>query len=240
MQPDATANAERKLEADLRNLLQLSPGAGWDEIERSLQEAIEAEGFHPLMGRTPPLLEMIVWKSETEEIRQVRLPEGEHRVVVKLLDQFESLGWSAYATCDRSFTGGWVSNDAIYAVRPGWKDLADENFAVSFVAHETQHFADKQRFGELESWELEYRAKLAELALADKTLPKLVKAFHANQGPDRAVPHSYANSLVISRLRAKLAVPASADLAATDAKNVNQTAKSLLLEDSLRRRRNAE
>lgn len=234
-QPGARASAEEKLNGDLRKLLHLPRSADRDAIEESLRTGMEREGFHPLLGTTPPLLELIVWKSETDEIRDVHLPEGNHRISVKLLDQFESLGWSAYATCDRSFTGGWVKPDAIYAVRPGWKDLADENFAVSFIAHETQHFADKERFGELESWELEYRAKLAELALADVTLPKLLAGFDSNQGSDPRIPHSHANKLVLERLREKLGLATSSDIAAAAANDINAVAQALLIEDTAKR-----
>lgn len=234
-QPGARTSVEEKLNRDLRKLLHLPRSADRDAIEESLRTRMETEGFHSLLGTTPPLLELIVWKSQTDEVRDVHLPEGNHRISVKLLDQFESLGWSAYATCDRSFTGGWVKPDAIYAVRPGWKDLADENFAVSFVAHETQHFADKERFGELESWELEYRAKLAELTLAHMTLPKLLTGFVTNQGSDPNVPHSYANKLVLERLREKLSLATSSDVAATATSDINGVAESLLIEDTAKR-----
>ena len=62
---------------------------------------------------------------------------------------------------------------------PAYKSLDAETFSVRFLAHETQHFADKYNFGHLESWELEYRAKLTELALAvssqDSTLSGFAK-----------------------------------------------------------------
>ncbi|MGI8706028.1 MAG: hypothetical protein ACR2JJ_09605, partial [Sphingomicrobium sp.] len=121
----------------LRVLLELPANSGSDVVEAKLRERLKAGGHHVLMGRTPPLLEFMVWSSETSDVHQVALPEGSHSIEVKILDDFASLGWSAYATCDRSFTGGWVKPDAIYAVRPGWKDLTAENFQVSFLAHET-------------------------------------------------------------------------------------------------------
>lgn len=232
--PETQALAEGELQIRLRKLLRLPGNADVDAIEEALRTRIATEGFHALVGRTPPLLELMVWKSETEEIRDVPLPEGRHRVSVKFLDQFSSLGWAAFATCDHGFTGGWVQPDAIYAVGPGWKDLAGENFIISFVAHETQHFADKKRLGDLEPWELEYRAKLTELALANTTLPKLLGAFQSNQSSDRDLPHSYANALVLARLKDKLG-RSSSDLSSTAGNAINATAHALLVEDTARR-----
>lgn len=235
LRPETRAAEEERLTDGLRALLGLPADAGWAAVEDTLGKRIAAEGRHVLMGRTPPLLEFIVWGSESVEARQVPLPEGRHSVTVKILDNFSSLGWSAFATCDRAFTGGWVKPDAIHAVRPGWKDLAAENFQVSFLAHETQHFADKERFGELSSWELELRAKLAELALADSTLPRIVSAFLSNQGGDPSVPHSYANRIVLSWLADELGVCDPAALAEVPPVAVRAAAKALLVRDSASR-----
>ena len=236
LRPETRAAQEERLTQSLRALLGLPADAGWNRVEAELRQRMAAEGHHVLMGRTPPLLEFMVWSSEISDVRQVALPEGKHSIKVKILDDFASLGWSAYATCDRSFTGGWVKPEAIYAVRPGWTDLVAENFQVSFLAHETQHFADKERFGELESWELEYRAKLSELALADTTLSRILSAFLANQGGDPSVPHSYANQIVLSWLASELQVADPEAVIAMPEETIRRAAKALLLRDTAARK----
>ena len=236
LNPESSAAEERRLQGTLARLVDLPVGSDANLVENQLKERFSGEGLHVLMGRTPPLLELIVWSDELRQTRTVRLPEGDQEVAVIILDQFASLGWSAYATCDRTFTGGWVKPDAVYAVRPGWKSLEDENFRISFLAHETQHFADNKRWHNLASWELEYRGKLAELALADKTLFKLLAAFASNQGDDPAVPHSYANKRVLRALRQELALTPEADFRDTDAGRLNRAAHDLLLRDSRSRR----
>lgn len=233
--PAELAEAEAKLTNRLRRLLGLRAGADWNEVEERLRERLSAEGIHVLAGRTPPLLEWMAWTSETKEERDVPLPEAAHKIQVKFLDGFESLGWSAYATCEHSFTGGWVQSDGIYAVKPGWKSLADESFRISFLAHETQHFADKARFGELESWILEYRAKLAELAMASDALSRILGKFESSQGDNPAVPHSYANGLVLRAIRSRIGIADEADLAMVDGSVVKEAALGLLREDSARR-----
>lgn len=235
LRPDTKPAEEERLTAGLQRLLNLPPDAGADAVQEAVRQRLAADGHHVLMGRTPPLLEFISWRSETSEVRRVPLPEGEYAMEVRILDDFVSLGWSAYATCDRSFTGGWVKPDAIYAVRPGWKDLTAENFQISFLVHETQHFADKERFGNLESWELEYRGKLAELALADVTLARLLSAFESNQGVDPAVPHSYANRVVLSWLAIELGADDPAALAQASPNEIRTAARALLARDSASR-----
>lgn len=236
LRPENKASEEERLHRNLARLTGLQSSTDLNRIQEEIKTHLAAEGVHVLMGRTPPLLELMVWDTESSEVRDVPLPEGNHSVTVKILDDFASLGWSAYATCDRSFTGGWVRPDGIYAVKPGWKSLEDENFRISFRAHETQHFADKERFGALESWELEYRGKLAELALAETTIPRLLSAFASNQGDDPAVPHSFANKRVLTDLRRQLELGPSTGLSEIPVHSINEAARVLLLRDSEQRR----
>ena len=46
------------------------------------------------------------------------------------------------------------------------RSLDGEEFQVTFLGHETQHFADLDALSPMPQWELEYRAKLVELAKA--------------------------------------------------------------------------
>lgn len=237
LHPENRASEEERLHRNLARLTGLSLDTEPGRIQEEIKARFAAEGLHALMGRTPPLLELIMWGEQKSDLRTVPLPEGEYEIRLIVLDDFASLGWSAFATCDRSFTGGWVGSEAIYAVKPGWKSLEDENFRVSFLAHETQHFADKERFGDLESWELEYRAKLAELALAETTIPRLLSAFASNQGDNPAVPHSFANKLVLTDLRRQLNLGPSAGFGTLPVRAINDAARALLLRDSEQRPR---
>jgi hypothetical protein len=235
LRPQDRASEEERLRRNLVRLLRLPQESTMSEVEESLAAVLEAHGLHALMGRTAPLRELMLWREQVSEVRAVPLPEGTRRQRVELLDEFESLGWSSYATCDRTSTGGWVRPDAIYAVKPGWPDLNSEAFLVSFLGHETQHFADQERYGQLESWELEYRAKLAELAMARERIGKLLSAFSANQSDDRSIPHSFANRRVLAALRARLGLQRGSPLEALPPSAVRQAAEAELREDSRRR-----
>jgi hypothetical protein len=236
LDPAARPAAEERLRTGLAALLDLSAATGLDAMETPLAARLEAEHVHVLSGVTPPFRELMLWRGQTEEQRDVALPEGAHRIRIFMLDDFASLGWAGYATCERSHTGGWVRPEGIYAVRSGWGDLNDEAFRVSFLAHETQHFADKERYGELASWELEYRAKLAELALAETSQARLLEAFASSQSDDHALPHPYANRRVLAALRSRLGLAPDAPFTGATPDAIRAAARAELLADSARRR----
>src|SRR5205085_9777810 len=62
--------------------------------------------------------------------------------------------------------------------------------------HEGQHFADYAQYPKLEQPELEYRAKLTEIAMSQSTTAELLQRFAALGGTRRAVPHAFANRQV--------------------------------------------
>ena len=177
----------------------------WDELEKRVTERIRAGGYYAQLGRTPPLRELMVWRKQDSKNYDVALPEGSHKVRVELLDDFVSRGWSYYARCGRGSSGGWATEDRIYAVMPWFKsDLNSDAFRASLLGHETQHFSDMTRFPKLESWELEYRAKFTELWMARETMPTLLAKFAGSQSDDKNAPHTYANKRALKVLRARL------------------------------------
>lgn len=203
-----------------------------DKLEPMLSAAISARGFHSLHGVTQPLREFMLWQTQVPETYSVALPGGQQTVQVVFLDGFLSLGWAAFATCGASYSGGWTRPDALYAVRSAY-DPTSENFRVSYLAHEAQHFADNQQFPGLEQPELEYRAKLAELALATTTAYDLLAAFATNTAKDRRIPHSYANQRVVTDMRLRLIDDDSrSDWGSVGVDQINAAAKELLEYDS--------
>lgn len=229
------AKAEAALFAALRRLLAGDDLPDMDALEPVLATRLRQAGHYSLQGMTGPLRELMLWsKQETSEVR-VELPEGAHTTTVMLLDDFSSLGWSDFATCHRRGTGGWATSEALFAVRPRYTSLDDEVFRVTFLGHETQHFADYARFPGLASWELEYRAKLTELALADASRASVLRKFNEDQGDDPESPHAYANKRVLASLRKRLALPADAPLDAVDLAQLHAVAAEELREDSRRR-----
>ena len=196
--------------AEARLMTDLSPfaGAAADDIDArsgAVVKLLEAKGLFALGGLTAPLRELMLWRKQTTQRETVLLPGGLIEVKVILLDDFVSLGWAAWGTCDRQSTGGWTTEDAIMVVQPSW-DLTSEAYRVSLLAHEAQHFSDYQRFPKLLGPDLEFRAKLVELALADESQADLLRSFSTHAKRDRSLPHAFANHWVIERLRLRLGV----------------------------------
>lgn len=229
----------RRLLASLRALL--GPAAGqardFDTLEPVLDAELLRRGFHAQTGRTAPLRELMLWRRQDSRRYHVQLPEGPYDVRVELLDDFVSRGWSAYGRCERGSTGGWATDKALFAVVPAYaKDggLGSEAFRVVFLGHETQHFADQNRYPGIASWELEYRAKLVELAQAREVSAKRLRGFVTAQGDDPDSPHTYANKRVVAALTARLD-GRSPDQVGVD--ELQAAARAELLADSARRQR---
>lgn len=227
-----------RLERDLRSLLGARATAAKDmeALEALLTTELQARGYHAQLGRTPPLQELMLWRRQDTREYRVDLPEGPQTVQVDLLDDFVSRGWSSYARCERGSAGGWATDERLYAVVPSYtKDggLESEAFKVVFLGHEAQHFADQNRYPDMPSWELEYRAKLVELAQAEQVSGKRLRSFITAQGDDPDSPHTYANKRVVAALAARLGGRAPDSVAIPE---LQAAARAELMADSARRK----
>lgn len=236
------AAAEAELSRRLSALLSIKPPRKLSDLEPQLAKALERRGFHSLEGKTGSLSELMLWSKQELHREHVVLPDGQVTTPVYYLDDFLSRGWSTYFTCGKTGTGGWTKEDGLYLVVPSYKSLADENFRVNFLAHESQHLYDRQHFKDLPDWRLEYRAKLVELALANNTLKKVLASFTANQADDPIDPHSYANKHVLTALAKRLHLDSAAGLVNVPASSLHRAAAAELMADTraLQANRNKE
>jgi len=238
MRPAARMKAEAALFSQLRRLLHREV-ADMDALEPLLADRLRQSGYYSLQGTTGPLRELMLWSTQEARPMRVELPEETHTTKVMLLDDFSSLGWSDFATCGRRGTGGWATPEALFAVRPRYTNMDGEEFRVTFLGHETQHFADYERFPGLPQWQLEYRAKLTELALAVETRPRVLRKFTEDQGDNPESAHAYANKRVLAALRRQLALPADAPLDSVEIPTLQAASVAELRADSQRRAESA-
>ena len=198
--------AESILLAELDRLSGAATGSNLDtrhDATDRVASLLEAQGLFVLGGVTPPLRELMLWRQQTSTSTRVDLPDGPVNIKVTMLDDFQSLGWAAWATCDRSHTGGWVTPQGMMVVRAAW-DLDSEAYRVSLLAHEAQHFSDIRRYPRLSSADLEYRAKLVELALSLETQATLMQSFVVQARRDKSLPHAFASYWLVERLQTRL------------------------------------
>jgi hypothetical protein len=154
--------------------------------------AIAAEGFHYLMDEAPPLQDLFLWKSQETREYSVRLTDQTRTVTVNFMDDFELLGWKYFASLGLASTTGWVQDGELYCVVWAY-DRNSERFRVSYLQHEARHLADYELFPGLDSINLEYRAKLTELAYAFSTAHRILEDFTAKSAPNPSSPHAMAN-----------------------------------------------
>jgi len=231
---------EMQLLGDVNAVL-VSEGRGvapsLDAAEADLRAVFASHGLHVLLGVTRPLRELMLWATQDERNYAVDLPEGAQEVAVVLLSGFSSYGWAGYATCNRHHTGGWATADRLFAVH-GAYDPGSEKFRVSYLVHESQHFADYRRFPAMtDQKSLEFRAKLAELGAATETVYTLLDAFSANTSHDLNQPHAFANRTLIERLATSLKIGSISPEAwrTVSPQQINDAARKMLNSDSKRR-----
>lgn len=163
-----------------------------DEIYPRLGQALQQKGFRMLHADAPPLKDLILWKNEEVRKFSVRLTDSTENVDVVFLSDIFSMGWKDYATFGLAFTTGWVENARLYCVDWAY-DRNSEKFRVSYLKHEARHLADFRNFPALGSADLEYRAKLTELAFSSKTTTQLLDDFTRKSAMNPEAPHAYAN-----------------------------------------------
>lgn len=236
-EPQRRGELERTLKAELAAAIgEPAPGDG-DEAFEALYAKLDARlresGLHPLQGRTPPLYDLFLWGGQEQRDYTVALPGGVAQPVkVFVMDGWISRGWSHYTACGKTGAAGWVKPEGLYAVRESYGDLRGEDFKVSFLGHEAQHFADLARWPKLPPWRLEYRAKLVELAQADSSREKLLDRFYRAQDDDLDHPHPYANKRVLTDAAQALGLGADADLRKADPAALRRVAAEALLADT--------
>lgn len=201
--------AEKRLLENLENYL-LSQAAEQEhknEIRHNviayIKKILMQNGFYVTNGKTAGFYDLLVWAKETETHYNVVLPGGNTDVTVVFMDSVVTMGWEEFATFGKYFPGGWATDKALYCVRSTY-DTSSENFKISYLQHEGQHFADYKLYPELSGADLEYRAKLVELAYANQSAYKLLSFFQSNTTQDRSNAHSFANAHVIKNMAKEL------------------------------------
>ncbi|MCB0410998.1 MAG: hypothetical protein KDD22_00630 [Bdellovibrionales bacterium] len=209
----------------------------FDRLSTAMEGQLKTRGIHGIFGMTKPHLELMIWKKEENKKYQIPLHDGPEEVEVVLMSDFLSMGWSHYATFGRHYSGGWATKEKLFCVAPAY-DLNSESFKVSYLAHEGRHFSDYKKFPVLEQPELEYRAKLTELMMADSTIQELLEKFRAGGENSRKSPHAFANYRVYHDLKDRLAKKDIGNIVAAPPQLVKSISEKLLNEntDALRQK----
>ena len=190
----ALANLQIRLE-ELLESEKANHEPGEDPFEL-LGDLLARHPVHVYEGASPPLRDLIVWKESRVHSYQVRLPDRSVTLRVHFMKDFLLKGWKEYASLGLVTTTGWVQDGELYCLADAY-DTGSERFEVSYLKHEARHLVDLERFPDLESEELEYRAKLTELAFANRSLTDVLTDFASKAAQNTESPHAMANWRVI-------------------------------------------
>lgn len=199
LDPDGAPDGERRLFEELSAVL--PPGTGdqaldAETIRPRLEQALTTEGLHVFEGPTLTLRDLFLWQTQHSRPFEVQLTDGVVEVTVHFMDDFLVQGWKDYASLGLATTTGWVEDGELYCLAWAY-DTGSENFEVSYLQHEARHLADLERYPGMGATELEYRAKLTELAFANRTLERILEDFTAKAAENPASPHAMANWRVV-------------------------------------------
>lgn len=230
------AGQDSMLEQALREMmLTRNPNAQALDVYGQVEAALRRLGLGVLAIPASPLQDLFVWRRQRDEDFTVALSDQTRAVRVVFLNDFVSLGWKDYASLGLATTTGWAEDGVLYCVEKSYL-ASTERFEVSFLKHETRHLADLERFPDLRSVDLEYRAKLTELVFASQTLQGLLEDFAVKSAPQSGSPHAEANFRVINDLHNELSDQPAAGApqvwAAFSTGQINAAARRLLQRDT--------
>lgn len=208
-----------------------------ENVPSVLSNLLKQNGYYSRIDRTGNILDLIIWTHQSNEIYNVILADTIVNIPVVFIDSTVTLGWEGYATFDNFYPGGWTGTDTIYCIKKGY-DINSEKFKVSYLAHESQHILDAKLYSNYRGWKAEYRAKLAELSLAEQTVYDLIDGFISGSKNDSRLSHPYAEYRVIGDLSKEIFnekfVPDTSRWKEISYLEINNVSKRLLKQNSNR------
>ena len=180
-----------------------------DELSKTIKDdseltkVIEREGVYCKFLRLNGIQDLLIWDEQSVSKYSIELPENSIDINVIFIENYVLQGAANYATFGHSQIGGWASNsDSSLFCNKGAYKLRSEKFQYSYLKHESIHFIDIKDYPNLESADLEYRAKLIELIYCtEKTIYKRLDEFILGASNEtRTNSHAYANHHLICQL----------------------------------------
>lgn len=207
-----------------------------DDLNLNLANILIKNGYYSRVDRTGNIMDLIIWTRQSKETYSVNIADTILNVPIIFIDSPITFGWEGYATFDYYYPGGWTSADTLYCITKDY-DITSEKFRVSYLTHEAQHLTDSKIYSGYSGWLAEYRAKLAELSEAEKTVYTLIDFFITDSKNDSHLTHPYGEYRVISDLSREIFkenfVTDSKRWETISFKDINNASKKLLKQNSL-------
>lgn len=162
------------------------------DVFSQLEQALSQLGLGSSAGVTAPWRDLYIWNGQHSGDFQVELTDGVQQVTVTFIEQPLVQGWQHYASLDLLGTSGWATTQGLFCLCWSY-ELDSAAFQVNWMKHETRHSVDLKEFPGIPEAQLEYRAKLTELAFSGPEVSALLRQF-SNSGEADSIPaHAAAN-----------------------------------------------
>ncbi|MGB4589648.1 MAG: hypothetical protein WBI17_10500 [Clostridiaceae bacterium] len=175
-----------------------------DRLDELVGDKVRKEGYEYLGGMTSGYYGPYIWRNTNPVKFEVELPGGTRSFTVNMMDGFISRSWLDYISFGETGTGGWANESGLYCVESLYKDdFLKPQFKISFLKHESQHQADLERYGNMHTKDLEYRAKLVEL-IYYPDLSLFEGIIREADGTNKENAHCYASYVIVRDLSRKI------------------------------------
>jgi len=239
--PSTTKEYEQKIVETLKPFFpragfisKFSPKLAYLALHVHVPRYFRKRGYHANFGTISHIPCISLWRKQTTCTEVVELPEGALQIEVVEMDGIITRCWQDYITLGRVGAGGWVTKKGCTYFKEKY-DIESDDFKVSLLKHEGQHFFDRKNHPKMKSTDLEYRAKLVEMIY----LRELGTFFHfltaMADSDDRTRAHAYAERKLVQGLSQKIfGVELETNRDAWEAKRdeIAPAARELLLEHS--------
>lgn len=114
-------------ERSLAQERQASEHAGTlDALSPVIRQRLSDLGYFSIEREAGNLRDLILWGKQTTQVQKVQVANDPREVTVVYLDDVYSLGWKDYATCSRSASEGWLTQDTLYVAADAPATMANQ------------------------------------------------------------------------------------------------------------------
>lgn len=170
----------------------VSSGIMAGDVFSRLEQTLAQQGLASSAATTAPWRDLYIWAEQYTQTFKVELTDGVEEVTVTFIEQPLVQGWQHYASLDLLSTSGWATQQGLFCLCWSY-DLESAAFQVSWLKHETRHSVDFRKYPGMPEEQMEYRAKLTELAFSGQEVSSLLRQFSDSGSASADSAHSAAN-----------------------------------------------
>lgn len=208
-----------------------NPNFDDDFEDKYVRPIFEKNGYSFLGGDTSGFYGPYIWQDSYLKTFDVELPFSHEEYTIRINSGFISNSWLDFISQGVTGTGGWAGKDGIINCNAGKYDFEGGIFQVSLLKHEAQHILDNKTYQDMETADLEYRAKLIELIYSNDI--EMLKGFARDaRNDDETNGHQISQYKIKNEFEKELATRKIDALSDNDITEVNKIAEELYVKSN--------